>query len=183
MLDNDAIETGSQCYIRARAVLFRWKEHSCLWTNYAVAPIFQHSLINCADCSVFGMLRKASWTFINLPWLESSPVHNLPSFPPPAYRASLLLKLVDPWTKVVKHKKKKVEWQAIKWAIHFTVAGTGWCWEHLLTWKTDKEVPLSEWPLPGFAHPGSNPKKNDINNEDKLKTKSEIRSLSIKDSR
>lgn len=27
---------------------------------------------------------------------------------------------------------------------------------------TDKEVPLSEWPLPGFAHPGSNPEKNYI---------------------
>lgn len=112
MLDNDAIETGSQSYIRARAVLFRWKERSCLWTNYAVAPIFQHSLWDCADCSEFGMLRKAGRTFINLPWLESPPVHNLPSFPPPAYRASLLLKLVNPWTKVV-NTHKKVHWQAI----------------------------------------------------------------------
>lgn len=76
-------------------------------TNYAVAPIFQYSLWDCPDCSQFGMLRKAGWTFINLPWLESFPVHNLPSFPPPAYRASLPLKLVNPCRKVVKHIKKK----------------------------------------------------------------------------
>lgn len=139
-------------------------------TNYAAAPMFQYSLWVCPDWSQFGMLRKAGWTFINLPWLESFPVHNLPSFPPPACRASLPLKLLNPWTKVVKRIKKNIPLQVHRQAINTkTVGGAGWCREHLLTWKTDKEAPLSEWPLPGFAHPGSNPAKDDINAEDELK--------------
>lgn len=36
-----------------------------------------------------------------------------------------------------------------------------WCFEIWLTWRTDKEEPLSEWPLPALAHPESSPAKTE----------------------
>lgn len=36
-----------------------------------------------------------------------------------------------------------------------------WYFEIWLTWRTDKEEPLSEWPLPALAHPESSPAKTE----------------------
>lgn len=160
MLDDDAIKAGSQSYVCARAVLFRgWRQQRQYFST-----LYVHILIVLSS-ECWGWQVGPSQIYLGLEAFLSITFHLfhllhvehlcLWSWQTPEQRQKNPLKNQVPAGILTCSR-----YAVIICAVHDRMS---------LTWRTDKQGPLSEWPLPGFAHPGSSPVKNDTNAKDELK--------------